>query len=140
DFSCGHSSNQWSAAAQFCGRHPTRKQPSGVPPRDDRQRQNFLWHPSPLRGRFPPFNPLYPRGILVLVVIQKSFIVLIESMTTATDEPMPRPGQSPAPAIKVGILPLFSTWIYQCDTGLVHFNEPLEQLAAKLRADSRNAT
>ena len=43
-------------------------------------------------------------------------------------------------AIKVGILPLFSTWIYQCDNGPVHLNEPLEHLAAQLRIDPRNAT
>src|ERR1044071_1364128 len=43
-------------------------------------------------------------------------------------------------AIKVGILPLFSTWIYQCDKGPVHLNEPLEHLAAQLRMDPRNAT
>ena len=62
-------------------------------------------------------------------------------MTNTIDAPSSRPGQStPAPAIKVGILPLFSTWIYQCDNCLAHFNERLEQLAGKLRVDPRNAT
>ena len=46
----------------------------------------------------------------------------------------------PAPPIKVGILPLFSTWIYQCDNGPVHLNSDLEQLARTLMADSKNST
>ncbi len=45
----------------------------------------------------------------------------------------------PAPRIKVGILPLFSTWIYQCDNGPVHLNSDLEQLARTLMADSKNS-
>ncbi len=46
----------------------------------------------------------------------------------------------PSPRIKVGILPLFSTWIYQCDNGPVHLNSDLEQLARTLMADSKNST
>ena len=46
----------------------------------------------------------------------------------------------PAPRIKVGILPLFSTWIYQCDNGPVDLNSDLEQLARTLMADSKNST
>ena len=46
----------------------------------------------------------------------------------------------PAPRVKVGILPLFSTWIYQCDNGPVHLNADLEELARTLMADSKNAT
>ena len=50
----------------------------------------------------------------------------------------PEPG--PAPRVKVGILPLFSTWIYQCENGPIHLNPGLEELAQKLMADSRNST
>ena len=48
--------------------------------------------------------------------------------------------QSPTPRVKVGILPLFSTWIYQCENGPVHLNSDLEQLARTLMADSKNST
>jgi len=47
---------------------------------------------------------------------------------------------NPPPRTKVGILPVFSTWIYQCDNGPVHLNADLEQLARNLMADSKNAT
>jgi len=62
-------------------------------------------------------------------------------MTTDTAQSIPRAEESPsAPRIKVGILPLFSTWIYQCDNGPVHLNADLEELARTLMADSKNAT
>ena len=62
-------------------------------------------------------------------------------MTTATAQSNPpSKEESPVPRIKVGILPLFSTWIYQCDNGPAHLNSELEQLAGTLMADSKNAT
>ena len=42
--------------------------------------------------------------------------------------------------IKVGVMPLFSTWIYQCEDGPRHLNQRLERLAHKLMQDDRNAT
>ena len=53
--------------------------------------------------------------------------------TSAGSEP------AAAPRIKVGILPVFSTWIYQCDNGPAHLNEELERLTSRLKEDSRNA-
>ena len=44
------------------------------------------------------------------------------------------------PRIKVGVVPLFSTWIYRCDEGPQHLNESLILLTRKLMADDRNAT
>src|SRR5215468_3368809 len=44
------------------------------------------------------------------------------------------------PPIKVGIMPLFSTWIYRCESGPAHLNEKLEDLAHKLMQDDRNST
>jgi len=58
----------------------------------------------------------------------------------STPEPCLSAEPIPAPRIKVGILPLFSTWIYQCDNGPVHLNSDLEQLARTLMADSKNST
>jgi len=58
----------------------------------------------------------------------------------STPEPRLSVEPMPAPRIKVGILPLFSTWIYQCDNGPVHLNSDLEQLARTLMADSKNST
>jgi uncharacterized protein (TIGR02466 family) len=43
-----------------------------------------------------------------------------------------------AQPVKVGVMPLFSTWIYLCEHGPKHLNEGLEQLAHRLRQDSRN--
>jgi len=40
---------------------------------------------------------------------------------------------------KVGITPLFSTWVYRCENGPVHLNEKLEGLTRELMKDSRNA-
>src|SRR6266567_5123498 len=42
--------------------------------------------------------------------------------------------------IKVGVMPLFSTWIYQCEDGPRHLNQELQRLAHKLMEDGRNAT
>src|SRR5258706_5771557 len=53
------------------------------------------------------------------------------------------PAASPSgapPRIKVGVMPLFSTWIYLCEDGPKSLNEQLEQLARKLMQDDRNAT
>jgi uncharacterized protein (TIGR02466 family) len=51
-------------------------------------------------------------------------------------------GPTDAPSsqrIKVGVMPLFSTWIYLCEDGPRHLNERLEQLAHRLMEDQRNA-
>src|SRR6185369_6891732 len=61
---------------------------------------------------------------------------------------MAEPGQNPPSSarsdgpqrIKVGVMPLFSTWIYQCDEGPTHLNQRLERLAHRLMLDDRNAT
>jgi len=61
---------------------------------------------------------------------------------------MAEPGQNPPGSarsdgpqrIKVGVMPLFSTWIYQCDEGPTHLNQRLERLAHRLMLDDRNAT
>ena len=37
-------------------------------------------------------------------------------------------------------MPLFSTWIYRCEDGPKHLNEPLEELAHRLMQDEANAT
>jgi uncharacterized protein (TIGR02466 family) len=44
-----------------------------------------------------------------------------------------------APRTKVGVMPLFSTWVYLCQDGPIHLNERLEQLTGRLRQDERNA-
>lgn len=41
--------------------------------------------------------------------------------------------------VKVGMMPLFSTWLYRCDEGPVELNEELERLAHWLMRDDRNA-
>jgi uncharacterized protein (TIGR02466 family) len=50
--------------------------------------------------------------------------------------------KNPADAapIKVGIMPLFSTWIYRCENGPRHLHAELEELTRKLMKDERNAT
>src|SRR5262245_53441026 len=40
---------------------------------------------------------------------------------------------------KVGVMPLFSTWIYLCEHGPHHLNDELERLARRLMQDDRNA-
>ena len=44
-----------------------------------------------------------------------------------------------AQRIKVGVMPLFSTWVYLCESGPVHLNDRLEQLAHALMQDEANA-
>src|SRR5437763_1657020 len=63
------------------------------------------------------------------------------NMNTVT-EPLPSSsGVSPTPPrAKVGIVPIFSTYIYQCENGPTHLNEGLLQLAHQLMQDERNAT
>ena len=41
---------------------------------------------------------------------------------------------------KVGVMPLFSTWVYLCENVPQHLNERLEELAHRLMQDERNAT
>jgi len=40
---------------------------------------------------------------------------------------------------KSAVMPLFSTWVYQCENGPTHLNERLEQLTRTLMQDERNA-
>src|SRR5262245_23122642 len=47
------------------------------------------------------------------------------------------PGGSPA--VRAGVMPLFSTWIYLCEEGPKQLNPGLEQLAHRLMQDPRNA-
>jgi len=42
------------------------------------------------------------------------------------------------PRAKVGVMPLFSTWIYLCRDGPVHLNQRLEELTDRLRQEVRN--
>ncbi len=51
----------------------------------------------------------------------------------------PEPTAAPK-RIKVGVVPIFSTWIYHCQDGPTHLNERLEELAHRLMEDARNAT
>jgi len=44
-----------------------------------------------------------------------------------------------AKPVRVGIMPLFSTWVYQCKDGPRHLNDRLEQLARNLMKDDRNS-
>src|SRR2546427_8203945 len=44
-----------------------------------------------------------------------------------------------SPSVRVGIKPLFSTWVYLCDDGPTHLNLDLEQLAYDLMKDDCNA-
>ncbi len=41
--------------------------------------------------------------------------------------------------IKIGMTPLFSTWIYVCQDGPIHLNHRLELLTRRLKKDDRNA-
>jgi uncharacterized protein (TIGR02466 family) len=50
---------------------------------------------------------------------------------------MSQPSQA---AVKVGLLPLFSTWVYRCESGPIHLNEGLEHLAHELMQNDGNAT
>src|SRR5262245_39641920 len=40
---------------------------------------------------------------------------------------------------KVGVMPLFSTWVWLCEEGPTQLNERLEELAHGLMRDDRNA-
>ena len=56
----------------------------------------------------------------------------LNSQTPATDAP-------PAPRTEVGVMPLFSTWVYLCRDGLIDLSDRLEELTGRLRQDNRNA-
>lgn len=43
-------------------------------------------------------------------------------------------------SIRVGAVPVFSTWIYECAEGPAHLNRRLERLAHELMKDEANAT
>jgi uncharacterized protein (TIGR02466 family) len=43
------------------------------------------------------------------------------------------------PPVKVGVMPLFSAWLYRCEDGPTHLNPDLEHLAHRLMQDERNA-
>ncbi len=45
-----------------------------------------------------------------------------------------------ATAIKAVISPVFTTWIYRCESGPIHLNDRLEELTHGLMKDSRNGT
>jgi uncharacterized protein (TIGR02466 family) len=47
--------------------------------------------------------------------------------------------KAPMPPVKVGVMPLFSTWLYRCENGPTHLNPDLEHLAHRLIQDERNA-
>jgi len=51
----------------------------------------------------------------------------------------PDASSAQAPRTKVGVMPLFSTWIYLCKDGPIHLNERLEQLTRRLMEDDGNA-
>jgi uncharacterized protein (TIGR02466 family) len=57
-----------------------------------------------------------------------------------TEAVPPNAPSAEARRVKVGIMPVFSTWIYHCQDGPRHLNEKLEQLARNLMQDDRNAT
>src|SRR5262245_47932435 len=42
--------------------------------------------------------------------------------------------------VKVGVLPLFSTWIWVCENGPTHLNQTLQDLAHRLATDDRFAS
>lgn len=51
-------------------------------------------------------------------------------------------GTSPAETqrVKVGVMPIFSTWIYRCEEGPIHLNKRLIKLTHGLMGDDHNAT
>jgi len=55
------------------------------------------------------------------------------SEPTTTNPPAAEPQK-----IKVGVKPLFSTWVYICNQGPTHLNEQLEGLTRRLLEDERN--
>jgi uncharacterized protein (TIGR02466 family) len=50
------------------------------------------------------------------------------------------PDHTPRAAVKAGVVPLFSTWIYACENGPMHLNLRLAELTRVLMQDDRNAT
>src|SRR5689334_3412834 len=60
-------------------------------------------------------------------------------MNATISSPETTPPVSSAP-VKVGIVPLFSSWVYRCENGPTHLNTPLAELAHRLMQDDRNAT
>lgn len=56
------------------------------------------------------------------------------------DKPAMSPQSAEAQPVKVGIVPLFSTWLYTCDRGPRELNGELEQLTHELMQDDCNAT
>lgn len=60
-------------------------------------------------------------------------------MNATNQQSPPAAAATPKPQTKVGVMPLFSTWIYLCHDGPIHLNEGLEQLTGRLREDERNA-
>lgn len=61
---------------------------------------------------------------------------LLAPSPTGTAE---RTADTPARPVKVGVMPLFSTWVYCCEEGPRNLNGPLEELAHRLMQDERNA-
>ena len=62
-------------------------------------------------------------------------------MSTPSHQEIPGAGSPESvPSIKVGVMQLFSTWIYLCEHGPAHLNEGLENLAHQLMHDDSNAT
>jgi len=47
---------------------------------------------------------------------------------------------SAAQPVRAAVIPLFTTWVYRCENGPQHLNEPLENLTRRLMRDERNAT
>ena len=56
------------------------------------------------------------------------------------DSSQESPTRIAAAPIKVGIMPIFSTWVYRCENGPQHLHPELEELTHKLMTDERNAT
>jgi uncharacterized protein (TIGR02466 family) len=67
-------------------------------------------------------------------------VVLGDPFTIMETQSAPAQSSASPAAIKVGILPFFSTWIYQCESGPTHLNADLESLAHRLMAEPKNAT
>jgi uncharacterized protein (TIGR02466 family) len=67
-----------------------------------------------------------------------------ESYMNASSEPgsetHPTPTTTEPRPVKSSLMPLFQTWIYQCQDGPRHLNQSLEELAYKLMQDDGNAT
>jgi uncharacterized protein (TIGR02466 family) len=61
------------------------------------------------------------------------------TLSTHTQQPG-KDALSAAQATKVGVMPLFSSWIYRCENGPIHLNLELEALAHKLMEEDSNST